>query len=123
MILLYVNTVHCLFIYYTLSPPCLDAHVDICVFSQLYGLYKTAKDGPAPPPTTGPKKLGHVKARPSVVLTLSSSTGDGEESAESVAAMQLQAWRDCGDMSSIDAMRTFCVTLFSLHQNWDYELR
>jgi len=90
---------------------------------KLYGLYKTAKDGPAPAPSASPKKLGHVKARPSVVLSLSSSTGDGEESAESVAAMQLQAWRDCGDMSSIDAMRTFNVTLFSLHQNWDYELR
>jgi hypothetical protein len=91
------------------------------VILQLYGLYKTAKDGPAP--SNSARVLGKAKARPSVVLNLSSTSEDSEESVESVAAMQLQAWRDCGDISSSDAMRTFIVTLFTVHQDWDYKLR
>jgi hypothetical protein len=93
---------------------------------QLYGLYKTAKDGPAPP-ASSPTFLGKVKPRGSVVLTLSTldlTDPQAEaESAESVAARQLSAWRECGELSSVEAMRTFIVTLFTVQPQWDYRLR
>jgi hypothetical protein len=70
----------------------------------LYGLYRSAKDGPAP-----------------------SDEEEGEEDQTVVDPLskkykQLKAWRDCGSMSAADAQQAFIVTLYSVAPEWIYTL-
>ena len=91
-------------------------------FCQLYGLYKIVKDGPAP--SNAPVLLGKTKPRGSVILNLKSESSDAsEDTAETVAAKQLKAWQDCGKMSTVEAMRTFVVTLYTVQPQWNYRLK
>ena len=89
----------------------------MCVF-QLYGLYKTAKDGPAT--QTDKKKGGSVSLQLSETYDMEMNIAS--DSSSTIAERQLAAWKSCGQMSSLLAMRLFIVTLYTAYPHWDYTL-
>lgn len=63
--------------------------------SQLYGLYRAAKDGEAPPE-------------------------DPTMDQQSKQYKQHKAWRDCGILLPSEAQTSFIVTLYTVCPDWDY---
>jgi acyl-CoA-binding protein len=63
---------------------------------QLYGLYRRSKDGVAP------------------------ATKPDDDSADD---KQWKAWQDFGSISTVEAMKRFITTIFSLRPDWDYKAK
>ena len=70
-----------------------------------------SKSGPAPAPVAE-------------AVQLPDSSGGGSkhvsEEEDPLATAQLKAWRDAGDLSSSDAIKTFLKLLFFISPVWDY---
>ena len=92
---------------------------------KLYGLHKQVKAGPALGLAGNPEGLStNLGPSPTVSPKSSSmfaSSSSSSSSAASVAAMQLKAWHECGDMSADEAMRLFLTTLFKAAPYWKYQ--
>jgi hypothetical protein len=82
-----------------------QTQIDSCPCSQLYGLYRSAKDGAAPQVEGGDNIDDATAADP-----------------DSKQYKQLQAWRACGTMSPPDAQRAFILALYSVSPGWEYVL-
>lgn len=85
---------------------------------RLYGLNKQGKSGPAPPLDP------NAPAPPPEPTHISPPTGASSYRRRETtvsAEQQIEAWRQCGDISIEAAQREFLVTLFSIAPYWKYE--
>lgn len=94
----------------------------VCVYVQLYGLFKQAKYGRYDHPSNNGGNIPPAANRD----TTTASPNDEEARARNagiiskVNNVQLEAWKSYSHLSNEEAKKYFIVALFSIFPHWEY---